>query len=124
MEHVKRLLNVPFDRLLSAHLKRIDADPLVTPFPSGRPFDLLSNRVRQKYETLVRRGLARYRDADREYWSHSGFVRAGRDLAVLYPTGGRNSASVSRPVASHRRNHAGSPRSGAGRAVEEVAPAP
>jgi hypothetical protein len=76
-ERIKRVLNVPFDKLLDAHLKRLATESLVVPFATGRAFDLLSDRVQRKYEKLVMTGLARYRGASREYWSHSATASLG-----------------------------------------------
>lgn len=76
-ELVKRVNNVDFSKLNAAHLKRIATDPLAKEFGNARPFDLLSARVKTKYEEMVRRGIARYRDAEGRTWSYSGLSSLG-----------------------------------------------
>jgi hypothetical protein len=70
-ELTKRILNARFNELLQVHTQRIQNDRQTASYGAGRPFDLLCDRTRRKYQRLYLQGYARSRDAAGEYWSYS-----------------------------------------------------
>jgi hypothetical protein len=85
-DRIKRVLNGRFDKLLSAHRKRLAAHPLASPFPPGRPFDLLVARAEERIRRMLKEGLVRARDE--EYWSFSLKTSATFTLRFLKQLGG------------------------------------
>ena len=67
----RRSLNVRFADLIERHLKRVNAAANVQAFAETDPLEAVFGIGRRRVQTLMDRGLARWRDPTGAWWSYS-----------------------------------------------------